>query len=321
MLNCKMIQAKRVGAVLIFWLYKGFRLFILLGLSYLMLHPILTMISLALTPPKELFVASRAWIPMEPTFTNFVNSMKYFDFFEHAWNSVQISVICTLLQLVSCSLTGYGLARFRFKGSSVVFFLMLMTIIVPLSTAAIPLYLDWQNFDFFGVGSLIGVITGKPITMNLLDTHWVLYIPAALGVGLNSGLYIFLFRQFFKGMPRDLEDAGKVDGCNAFKLYLKIMLPNTKPVFATVALLSVISYWNDTAYTGMFIHSAARKTLMMMVGQIQSLAYSVAGTQAYDVIKVEFFAIVLLIIAPLVLIFIVCQRFFVECMDRSGIKG
>lgn len=302
-------------------LFKIVRLVILLGLSYLMLHPVLTMVSLSLSPYEELYSSSRIWIPDNPTFTNFTNTLQYFEYWKHAWNSIQIAVISTLLQLVSCSLAAYGLARIRFRGNSVVFAMVIATIIVPIQTSQIPQFLGYQNFDFFGIGSLIGIFTGEPLSVNLLNTKWVYYLPAMFGVGLNSGLYIFIFRQFFKSLPQELEDAGRVDGCNAFLCYLRIVIPNTKPVFVTVILLSMVFYWNDSVISRMFLTATEAMPLMVRIGNIGEMQWVMGHYQDVDRGTVEAFAAILMVVVPLIIIFIICQKFFVECMDRSGIKG
>lgn len=316
------VRIKKIGLEISGLLYKVFRLAILLGLSYLMLHPVMTMVSLALTLPENLFSGSSVWIPEQPTFVNFPNCLVYFEYFKHAWISFQSAFFGTLIQLTVCSLVGYGLARYRFKGNGLVFAMVLVTIIVPLQTAQIPLYLEYQAFDFFGIGSLIGAITGTPLTVNILNTKWVYYLPALFGVGLRSGLYIFLFRQFFKGLPKDLEEAGQVDGCNPLMIFIRIVLPNTKPVFVTVALLSFVYYWNDSIIGGMFMSSFNAMPLMAYLDSFDTLRSKIQDVgELLDENIVETFAAMIMSVAPLTIVYMICQRFFVECMDRSGIKG
>lgn len=326
---------KRISAVQrhsgAFWgrvFYRIFRLVILLGISYLVLYPIMTMVLQSITLPEDLYNQSRIWIPDHATFTNFVKMRTYFQYKEHLWITVRICVVSTFFQLLTCSLAGYGLARYRFKGNSLVFVMVILTIIVPIQTAQIPMYVNYQDFDFLGIGKLAGLVTGRELTVNLLETNWVYYVPAMFGSGLKSGLYIFLFRQFFKGMPMDLEDAGRVDGCNALQVYTRIMVPNTKPVFVTVALLSVVYYWNDSMISKMFINNVDNMPLMLYTETI--LTPSVLGAVQGGKImagmdgaryRVEMYAGLLLVVAPLMVLYIICQKFFTECMDRSGIKG
>jgi len=198
---------------------------------------------------------------------------------------------------------------------------MLMTIVVPLQTAQIPLMYDLRWFDFFGIGKLVGLFTGKPLTVNLLLNNWNYFVPAAMGVGLSSGIFIFLFMQFFSGMPKDLEDAAKLDGCGPWKIYMKVMLPNITPVLATVALLSMVYYWNDSFICSMSIN--IKNPPLMMALDILTTSGQMGDFQNADTAAriCANWAILVMSMLPLTAIFIFCQKFFVESMDRSGIKG
>ncbi len=303
------------------WAYKAFRLLLLVGISYVVLYPILSMLLQSITIPNDVFSSSHVWIPQNPTFTNYTNVMKYFRYGEHAMITLRIVAICTAFQLAICSLTGYGLARYKFKGSGVVFMIVILSIIVPAQIAQIPMYLDYQKFDFFGIGSLIGLFTGEAVTVNLLNTNWVYYLPSAFGMGLSSGLFIFIFRQFFKGLPHDLEEAARVDGCGALQTFVRVMIPNTVPVFVTVALLSTIFYWNDTTIGRMFMSSSEKYPLMLYVETGRATEAAWMRGDSYQKFQFETYVVLLITVAPLVLVYIFCQRFFTECIDRSGIKG
>ncbi len=303
------------------WLYKAFRLYLLLGISYVVLYPILSMLLQSFSVSEDLYSSTHVWIPKNPTFNNYVRVMGFFKYFDHMWITLQIVVICTVCQLIVCSLVGYGLARYKFKGNGILFSIVIMSIIVPMQTAQIPMYLDYQNFNFFGLGSIAGLMTGKDYTANLINTKWVYYIPAMFGVGLNSGLFIFLFRQFFKGLPHDLEDAARVDGCGALSTFLRVMVPNTIPVFVTVGLLSTIFYWNDTTIGRMFMSSSGKQTLMLYVEESRNMGDAWRRSTSASEFQTETYVHLLLTVAPLVIVYIICQKFFTECMDRSGIKG
>lgn len=300
-----------------FWI---FRLLILVGISYVVLYPLLTYLSIAMSEPVDLYGDILGWMPKNPTFLNFKALFRYFHYWDHLVITVKIAAFSTALTMLVCPLAGYGLARYRFKGNGIVFAMVILTIVVPIQTAQMPMYLDYQSFDFAGLGKIVGLFTGKPFSVNLLNTNWVYYIPALFGIGLRSGLYIFLFRQFFKGMPMDLEDAGKVDGCSRFGIYLRIFVPNIKPVFVTVFLLSMIYYWNDTTYSRMFITLPDRTPLALYVELMDlflNTDYSIEAMEA----RTQMYAARLSVVVPLLALFILCQKFFIENMDRSGIKG
>ena len=302
-------------------LMKLFRYALLIGVSYVAIYPLLKCISMALLPAEEYLGGNAGWIPENPTLVNFQNFKVYFDYWKHAIATAIYTVVSTAIQLVITSLVGYGLGRFKFKGNILVFFCVIATIVVPIQTIQIPVYMYFRYFDFFGLGKLVGLITGKDLMVNLLNTNWSYYVPALFGVGLNSGLYIFLFRQYFKGMPRDLEDAARVDGCNPLGVYLRIMVPNIKPVFVTVALLSAINYWNDYTLSDMFMNAAETPPIMVGVSRILANVYRLGEDVESASLIVQQNATMLVAVAPLVILFLICQKFFVECMDRSGVKG
>lgn len=308
------------------FLYKVFRYALLIGISYVVLFPVIKMISSAFTPAQELYTEESGFLPSRATFENFVNSMlskkAYFDFFKYTKNTATLALLSTALQLFSCSLVGYGLGRYKFKGNGIVYACVLFTIILPVQTSIIPLFYEYRWFDFFGIGKIIGLFTGEAFTVSILKNYLAFYVPALFGVGLNSGIYIFLFRQFFASMPRDLEEAARIDGCNPVTIYLRIMVPNIKPVVVTVALLSVIYYWNDSLLSGVFVlPDDDVRTLMVALKELtgtRGLGYSQLDTMR---MQAERYAIILTTITPLMVFFLIGQKFFVECMDRSGSKG
>ncbi len=300
-------------------LYKLFRYALLLGVSYVAIFPIVKMASAALTEAETYYNGGKDFIPSLATFDNFKNSQGYFPFFERAKVTALIAVSCTICSVIVCSLVGYGLGRYKFKGRNLVYACVLFTIIMPIQTAQLPLTYYYRWFDIFGIGQIVGLFTGEPLTINILPSLARMIVPALFGVGLRAGIFIFLFQSFFAGMPKDLEEAAKIDGCSPFKIYWKVMIPNIIPVVVTVILLSLIYYWNDSLVADM---SKLRMGTTLMP-EIEDLVETWVG--AYDLTlmrrTVEYYSILLTAVAPLVAVFIFGQKFFVECMDRSGSKG
>lgn len=307
-------------------LYKLFRYALLIGISYVVIFPVIKMISSSFTPAYELYTEEARFLPVRPTFENFKHSMfsksASFKYLEYAKNSAKIAVISTALQLFSCSLVGYGLGRYKFKGNALVYACVLFTIILPVQTAIIPLYYEYRWFDIFGIGKIIGLFTGETFTVSILKNYMAFYVPALVAVGFNSGIYIFLFRQFFASMPRDLEEAAKIDGCNPLTIYLRVMLPNIKPVIVTVALLSVIYYWNDSLLSNVFILKN-EDGMTLMVALEEAVSRQSFFNKGLDQMtwEADRYAIILASVTPLMIFFLIGQKFFVECMDRSGSKG
>ena len=210
--------------------YNLFRYALLIGVSYVAIFPIIKMLTASLTMAEDYYAGVAEFVPPRPTFINYKNVQGYFDFFKCVKVTLIITLSSTLVSVFVSSLVGYGLGRYPFKGSNLVYAAVLFTIIMPIQTAQIPLTYYYRWFDFFSIGKLVGLVTGKDLTVNLLPNLGRFLIPALFGVGLKAGIFIFLFRQFFAGMPKDLEEAAKLDGCSPFMIYLKVMIPNIIPV-------------------------------------------------------------------------------------------
>ncbi|MDF2674743.1 MAG: ABC-type sugar transport system, permease component, partial [Clostridiales bacterium] len=159
-------------------LWKLFRFFLLFGLSFVLVYPLLYSLSVAFRPYDELFDPSVIWIPKHFTLYNIKDAFQAMDYVNSLLRTIQLNVVSSLLELVSCALAGYGFARFNFRGKSILFTLMLFTVIVPNQTIIIPMYSSFRYFDFFGLGKIISIITGSNISINLIDTNWTFYIPS-----------------------------------------------------------------------------------------------------------------------------------------------
>ncbi len=288
---------------------KLVRFLFLIGLCYLFLFPIFYLLLQAFSSAESLTNPNVVWIPMKWTLLNIEAAIEKLNF----WTAARISVIHavggTLASLISCSLIGYGLARYKFAEKGVVFLLVVLTIIVPPQTLLITQYLQYA--DFFG--------------MNLLDTPWVLILPAFFGCGLRNGLFIFIFRQFFLGLPKDLEEAAWVDGCNPLRTFVSIIIPSSGPGIVTVTLFSFVWHWNDYYYSAMLYKSRDRKALVPMMKSISSGLITAIKDGGMDNAALNSRGILgaaglMTIVVPLAL-YIFLQRYFVESIERTGIVG
>ncbi len=313
------LDPKRIGSPVMKLFYALFRYAFLIGISYMALFPVLRLLFTSVTHSDEIMAGTTQFIPNDATFLNYKFALGYFDYTKNVLLTLAVAGLSTLIQCAICSIVGYGLGRYNFKGRTVAFAALLFTIVMPLQTVQIPLHNTLHWFDFFGIGQIIGLFTGKVATVNLLDNYMNFFVPALFGVGLRSGIFIFLFQSYFAGMPRDLEDAAKIDGCGPWKTYLRVMLPNITPVLVTVALLSMVYYWNDSFLSSM-TGALTNPTMMQAVEDAVWNANAGLGVNAAER-NASIYALMLLCVLPLMLVFIVCQKYFVESMDRSGIKG
>ena len=303
------------------FIYAVFRAFLLIGLSYIVLYPVFKMLSNAFS---EDYVksATSIWIPNNVGMNNFGYAVTLLKYWESFWASVKVALGSSILQVISAALAGYGFARFKFKGRGALFALVILTMIVPPQTYLISMFMTYRKFDLFGILDIVGLIAGKDMTWNLIGTPWTMWIPAFLGVGLRGGLFIYIFRQFFRGMSKELEEAAYIDGCGPFMTFLRIMVPNALSSGLVVFLFSLVWHWNDY-FTVSMMYTAPNKprplTLTLM-SEYKTLGVTLFGEG--DVNSTYILnAACALIILPLLLVFAVAQRFFIESMDKVGIKG
>lgn len=288
-------------------------------LSIIILYPIFIMLSLSLRDSREIFDPTVVWIPKTFTLKNFAGVLEKLDFLEIMLTTAMISVVSSLLQLISCALAGYGFSRFRFKLNAPLQAALIFSIIVPSQLIMIPSYVDFSFFDFFGIGSLIGLFTGQAVTVSLIDTLWVYFLPAALASGIRGSLYVFIFIQFFKGLPKELEEAAYMDGCGRFRTFFRVMLPNARAAVVTVSLFSVVWYWNDYYYNSAYFSDLP--VVSRALTNINTMLNAGGSTgNPYDTVVQTMAAGVLCILVPLI-VYIIFQRQFTESIDRVGIVG
>ncbi len=298
------------------------RAIFLVSMCFIILYPILYMLSMSFRTVDDIFDPTVIWIPKNFVTTNFQKVFEMIDYFPRLFNSIKISLIATVINVIMCAFAGYGFARFNFKFKSLLFGCVLFSIIVPPSSISIPMYMGYKSFDFLGMGSLIGLFTGQPLTVNLLNTEFTIYVPALLGVGIKSGLFIYIFRQFFRNLPKELEDAACIDGCSILRTYFGIMVPNASSSFISCFLFSFVWYWNDFSTVTMYFNEPVTlSTSLSMIGTImKGSTFAEIGSNPYIALLYTQCACLLCII-PLLIMYIFLQRFFTESIESSGIVG
>ena len=297
------------------------RFLFLFGLTYLFLFPLFYMIIATIQDPSTTKDPSVVWIPTKVTLQNIKLAFDMLDYKNSILLTLAISGLSTIATLISCSMVGYGFARYNFAGKKFAFIFVILIFIVPPQTTLISTFLNFRFFDFLGIMKLLAPITGVS-SVNLLNTIWTFVLPSLFASGIRSGLFIFIFRQFFAGQPKELEEAAKIDGCNAFATYLRIMVPLAVPAFITVFLFSFVWHWNDI-YSSTMLFTGNLKPITVMLNNMNA-------TMLKDQINLNFSATQmrgglaagsLLSIAPLLLIYIFTQRYFTESVERAGIVG
>lgn len=294
-------------------LWKFFRFFILAGLGFIIMYPLIYMVSCAFRDKSDMNDPTVMWITRYYTLDIIKETAAAMGFPDTLINTAVLNLGCSLVQVISCAVTGYGFARFRFRGRGLLFGIVIMMIIVPPQVISIPLYDQFRHFGIKGVAEL-----------NLIDSMAAMYLPAAAGNGIRSGLMILIFRQFFRELPRELEDAAAIDGCGAFRTFIEIMLPNSAPALLTVFLFSVVFYWNDY-YVGSSFFTENQTIAIMLKNLDAQLKIELFGNASVNTGVRELIvwkeAGCLLSIVPVLLLYVIMQRYFTEGIERSGLVG
>jgi len=314
---------KMLGEKSVTVLGKLFRFFFLLGMAYVLLYPIMFLVSNAFRDPIDRLDPTVIWIPKNLTLDNFARAEMPLDFWGSLARTLTLTVPSVIIQVFICMLVGYGFARFKFKEKEVVFFFLIFTIIVPIQTYIIPLFVNFQHFDFFGLGKIFGLLTGRPGEISLINSNFSFYVLSLFGMGIRSGLYIFIARQFFRGLPVELEEAAFVDGCGPFKTYFRIMLPNIGSAMLVIILFSTVWHWNDYYLSVMFFIQdyPLSVNLTLLSDRLSFMAQNMRAEDMALMRSSVLEAGCLLVIGPMLLLYIVAQRYFTESITRAGIVG
>jgi multiple sugar transport system permease protein len=306
-------------------IYKIFRAILLFGLCFLILQPLLDKLSVSFMEQQDLFDPTVISIPRTFSVSNYKVSLQLLNYWTTLFQTIIFLVISSVLQVSSCTLAAYGFARYKFPGRNILFMCVFLLIVVPPQTIMSSLYLNFQFFDIFGI---IKLISGKNI--NLLGTIPGYLMLSATAMGLKSGLYIFLLRQYFRGVPKELEEAAYVDGCGKLYTFARIMLPDAMPMLTCCFLFSFVWQWTDTLFTTLFLRNFAMMPIALskLTDGIYRYwgAMNAVGTgglmQNPPLAYIQ--AIVatgmLLCLAPLIILYLVAQKTFVESLTQTGIK-
>ena len=261
---------------------------VLILIAVIMVVPFLWMLSTSLKTQYDAVKIPPVWIPDPPRWENYVKLFSEQPMFQFMLNTIKIVFFVVLGQLFFSSLAAYSFARISFKGRNVVFFFYIATLMVPGQVTMIPTYLMFAK-------------------AGLTDNHLALILPAFF-----SAFGVFLLRQFFMSLPRELEEAAEIDGCNPFMTYWRIMLPLVVPAMLTLGVFTLMNTWND--YMGPLIYLSSPEKYTMTLG----IAYfkGVYTTQWNLVMAGSIVSVV-----PILIAYLCAQKYFIEGIAFSGVKG
>lgn len=291
--------------------FATYALLICIGFVYL--YPLLYMISNSFMTLDDLLDASINWLPSTLNFENYSQAAASMDFWETLKDTVLVCGIPTIINVFMCAVIGYGFARFEFPLKKVFMGMLIFSFILPSQVTMMPLYVMYSDYGL--VGRIEAYI-----------------LPAIFGQGLNAQIFILIFYQFFKMIPKVLIEAAQIDGAGYLKSFFRIALPSAKPAMLTVFLFSMVWYWNESYMTEMFVVGLTDKvshgwtTLMVELQQFDvnfqanQFNSAVEGVTMNNNESIQM-AGTMLSILPLLIAYFVLQRQFVESIDRTGITG
>lgn len=295
------------------------RLIFLIAFSYIILYPLLYVIVHTFQSHFDYNDVTVQWISKNYTLENIKEGLKATNFFQGLKNTIFVQVACALVQVATCGIAAYGLSRFKFKGQGVAIAILFLNILVPTTMLIIPNYINFYNVDFLGVMGLIESFTGLELTPNLLNTSWVFFLPSIFGVGLQSGLLIYIFMQFFKSFPKELEEASWIDGLTPFGSFLKIVVPSSGVVILTVTIFSVVWHWNEYYLPSMYL--SANYPLAVTIHDVFDIvALSNPNIVTAQIVN-QSMAVLLMFILPMLVMFLILQKKFIRSIAQSGIVG
>ena len=300
---------------------SAFRYLMLTVIGYIVIYPLLYMLSGSIKSLKALLDVRFIWVPRYITFDMFETAFDYLDFIPSLGRTLSLQILSAFIEVLICAAIAYGFSRFEFRGKRVATAFLMLSLMVPLPMYSLSLSVNFRQLDFLGILGLIDSFTGLDLRLNVFDTDWVYWLPSLFGVGLRAGMLIYIYIQFFKGLPKELEDAAYVDGAGPMRTFLQIALPSSGVVIVTVIVLSVVWHWNESFLASLCFTNQTRP-LSVMISQIEVPLHQDGlwlGTQPIAN-TIVFASCILFIAIPLVL-YLILQRKFVKSIDRVGITG
>lgn len=265
----------------------GYIILIIMAIS--MLLPFFAMISLSFSTNGSIFSYPPSILPKQFTFLNYIDVFKAIPVARYFLNSLFVAVITTIGQVIISAFAGYAFARLKFRGSDILFFIILVTMMVPPQVNIIPLFFLMRE-------------------LHLIDTYQALIIP-----GFFGGFGIFMFRQFFLSLPKDLEEAAKIDGCNIFETFCRIAIPLSLPTIATLAIFTFISSWNSFMWPLIVTNSDAMRTLPVGLAFFKGSFREITNWG-------DLLACAVICTIPTVLIFLIGKKYFINDLLSGSIK-
>lgn len=288
------LQGKRIRSIV----SRIVMLVLLIDVAFIFLLPIMRLVSQSLMNIMDLYDPTVSWLPRRVAWENYTQAFAALAFWPAFKRTILVAGGSAILQTLSCAIVGYGFARFKFPGRDRLFLLVLFAMIVPPHAIIIQSFIQVSKLHW-------------------LETYYPFLVPSAFGMGLRGALFIFIYRQFFKGLPWELEDAAMIDGAGPFRIFFKVMLPLAQPVILVVFLFSLVWHWNDTLEPSLYLSRPENFFLPQRLSIVESALETFQLRAMWGTGTIM--AATLLVILPLILLYAFTQRYFVTSIERTGL--
>lgn len=297
-------------------LWTIFRMLLVIGLTFLIIQPLIIKLASSFKSISDLYDSSVFFIPKHFTFLNYTRVFYFLDYDKTLITTILYTTLCSLLQVASCAMVAYGIARFKFKGSGVILGMAIFTLVIPPQTVLLSLFMEFRYFSPLTILTM-GFQSGG---LNLIGTPLPVLILSSTAVAFKNGLFIFLLRQHFKNIPVAIEEAAYIDGCSDFKTFVQIMLPGAMVMMSTIFIFSFVWQWNDYFYTTV-LSSNMNLFSTKLVGLGYHLVSSEGNSRNFMQEMLYDCAAMMIHIVPLLILYGFTQKRFVQSIERSGIVG
>lgn len=278
----------------------------LIAMSFVFIYPFIYMLSTSVKSYQDLIDASVYLIPRSFSWSNYPTAWETINYFESFKNSIVMVLICTVAHVFVCSAVGYGFARFAFPLKGFMFFIVILSILVPAQVIISP-----QYFVYAQVGWTRSVLP--------------MILPCFFGYGLRGGLFIFLYRQYYLRFPKSLEEAARIDGCGPFRAYIQVAFPTAASTTLISIVLSVVWHWNDYFEPAIYLKNSSQYILPQRLPELYAMISSMqegasdAASMMFRFHEGVVMAGTVMVVAPLLIMYLILQKRFVEGVERSGL--
>lgn len=301
------------------WLASLARYLILIAFAYILFYPFLFMGVNSFKTTADWLDPTVQWIPKSLSFHNIRVAFAALNYLPSVGSTFLNEIVAALISFFTCAVVGYGLARFEFRGKKLLIVFMILCILIPDPMIMIASYDNFRHLDFLGILGLLSKLFGVELRPSVIDTPLVFWLSSLFSMGLKNGLFIYIYMQFFKGLPKELEEAAWIDGAGPWKTFLRIVLPSSGAAAITVLVFSVVWCWND--YYQAQIYLSENYPVSVMLANFKSLLTSEITSRFTFSLGSLIIAASFLSILPLLVYFLFMQRRFVQSISTCGIVG